>query len=371
MAESPTEIQLNSSKKAKVLIADDSKIVRVTISKILAADFDLVVAEDGEEAWQKIKEDDGIQVVFTDLGMPKLDGYGLIERIRQSDNEGIRNQPVIVITGAAEEEEVRRKVFELGATDFITKPFNSTEVIARAEAHANYRRANAALQKNVEVDLLTGALNPSGLSKQLQKDVSFVNRHKENMAIILFELDDFPIVHKRLGEQAANRIIKQVAATLLGAVRREDSVGRYAAEKFVALLPLAKSEGVVVLAKRLCECIQAFKISIGGTAIPVSMSAGIAAIHKGQSTSEKELLTLAEEALQNAKAIGKGEVQLLRLQTDTTDEAATQISIDSYLEAVGKGELKLTDIQATHIVARLKPLFSLMSEKHRQSLLKN
>ena len=87
-------------KKARILIADDSKIVRVTASKILATQFDVVLAEDGEEAWEKICQDTSIQVVFTDLGMPRLDGYGLIQRIRQAEDEGIRNQPVIVITGA-------------------------------------------------------------------------------------------------------------------------------------------------------------------------------------------------------------------------------------------------------------------------------
>src|SRR5690606_16301391 len=106
-----------------------------------------------------------IQVIFTDLGMPKLNGYDLIQRIRQSENEGIRNQPVIVITGAAEEEGIRRRVLELGATDFITKPFKSTEMIARAEAHASYRRDNDSLRENVDIDLLTGALNRAGVNK--------------------------------------------------------------------------------------------------------------------------------------------------------------------------------------------------------------
>src|SRR4051812_36892559 len=102
MTESNEGATQGSEKKARVLLVDDSKLVRLTATKILATQFDLVLAEDGEEAWQKISEDNTIQVVFTDLGMPKLDGYGLIQRIRQSENEGIRNQPVIVITGAAE-----------------------------------------------------------------------------------------------------------------------------------------------------------------------------------------------------------------------------------------------------------------------------
>jgi len=177
--------------KPRVLLADDSNLVRKTATKIMSEKFDLVVVEDGEQAWQALLKDTTISVVFTDLGMPNLDGYGLIERIRQSEEDRIRDIPVIVITGAAEEESVRRKVFELGATDFVGKPFKSTEIIARADAHATYRSAKETLVKNLDVDLLTGTLNKKGLEEKLEKDVSFINRHGQNLAVVIFELDDF------------------------------------------------------------------------------------------------------------------------------------------------------------------------------------
>ncbi len=356
-------------KKTRILVVDDSRLVRVTATKILAAQFDLILAEDGEEAWQKICEDDTIQVVFTDLGMPKLDGYGLIQRIRQSENEGIRNQPVIVITGAAEEDDVRRRVFELGATDFITKPFRSTEIIARAEAHASYRRDKDSLQKSVDIDLLTGTLNLSGLHQQLRKDVSFVNRHGENMALIIFELDDFKTIYKRIGEHAANRIVKQAATTLLGAIREEDSVGRYGFERFVVSLPMAKTEGVIILAKRLCERIKSFKISIGGEALTITMSAGISIVRKGSPTTVKELFKSAEQALHNAKEMGRGEVQILKLETKQTDEPTVAVSIDNLLEAIIKGKTELTEKQMLAVLNRLAPLIALMTKKQKQQLI--
>lgn len=368
MAEGNIPTGDEAATKARVLVADDSKIVRVTASKILGPQFDVVLAEDGEDAWQKICSDDSIQVVFTDLGMPNLDGYGLIQRIRQSENEGIRNQPVIVITGAAEDDSVRRKVFELGATDFITKPFKATEIIARAEAHASYRRDKDNLQKNVDTDVLTGTLNLNGLNKQLEKDVSFVNRHAENLAVILFELDNYKSIYERIGEQTSNRLIKEVATTLLGAIRKEDSVGRYGSEKFILVLPMAKTEGVVILAKRLCERIKSFKISVAGEVIPLTMSAGIATAIKGNHVTAKSLLHSAEQALANAKAVGAGEVQLLKLAHSQPDEVPIIISIDGLLEAINKGKTDLAGDQMEAIIDRLAPLVALMTEEQKRRL---
>lgn len=371
MAETENPGGQGNEPKARVLVVDDSKIVRVTASKILETQFDVILAEDGEEAWQKICADDSIQVVFTDLGMPNLDGYGLIQRIRQSENEGIRNQPVIVITGAAEDEGVRRKVFELGATDFITKPFKSTEILARAEAHASYRRDKDSLQKNVDVDLLTGALNLSGINKQLDKDVSFINRHAENLAVILFELDNFKAIFERIGEQTSNKIIKEVATTLLGAIRKEDSVGRYGSEKFILILPMAKTEGVVILAKRLCERIKAFKISVGGQQLQLTMSAGISTVIKGSHATAKSLLHSAEQALVNAKAVGSGEVQLLKLENGngSSEEISITISIDNLLEAISKGKTELASNQMDQVISRLAPLVALMTDEQKRRLI--
>lgn len=355
--------------KTRILVADDSKLVRVTATKMLAAKFDLVLAEDGEDAWEKICADDTIRVVFTDLGMPKLDGYGLIQRIRQSENEGIRNQPVIVVTGASDDEGTRRKVFEIGATDFITKPFKSTEIIARADAHASYRRDAESLQKRVDIDVLTGMLNRTGLNKQLERDISFVNRHAENLAIIIFELDDFKTIYERTGKLASNRIITDVAAQLISAIRKEDSVGRDGLAKFIVVLPMAKVEGVVLLAKRLCARIESLNVTMGKETSPVTMSAGISTTRKGDHATAKDLLDSAEQALINAKELGRGEVQILKLDTSNPDEATLMISIDRLLEAIDQGQFQQTENQMESVLDRLAPLVALMSEKQKQRLI--
>ena len=359
----------DTQRKARILIADDSKVVRLTASKILSEQFDLVLAEDGEDAWGKISADESIQVIFTDLGMPKLDGYGLIQRIRQSANEGIRNQPIIVITGAADEEDVKRRVFELGATDFIGKPFKTAELIARAEAHASYRRDKVNLQQSADIDLLTGTLNLKGINHQLKKDLSFANRHGENMALIIFELDDFKTIYRRIGETAANRIIKQVAIRLQSVIRSEDSVGRYGFDKFVAILPMAKTEGVIILAKRLCAQIKSLKITIGGEATTITMSAGISTVKKGSPAVIEDLVQSAEQALLNAKKIGSGEVQILKLESNQSTETPAAISIDRLLEAIAAGNTEVGKNEMASVLNQLAPLVALMNDKQKQRLL--
>ena len=362
---------LENVRKPRILVADDSKLVRKTATKILADKFDLVLAEDGEEAWERLTTDETIQVVFTDLGMPNLDGYGFIERVRQSETDRVRDIPIIVITGAAEEESVKQKVFELGATDFVTKPFKSTEIIARAEAHASYRHEKTNIEKNLDIDLLTGTLNRKGLDAKLDKDISFINRHKQNLALIIFELDNFKEIATKIKRQGAEKIIQHVSKVLGNAIRKEDSFGRYEFAKFVTILPMAKTEGVVLLAKRLCEHIKSFKLSVGGEQINLTMSVGIASVTKGNQTTANAMMLLALKALANANSVGPGEVQMLKMEgRQPTRPSVADVSIDSLLETIAQGQTDVATDQLKLAIEKLAPLVKLMSDQQKQQLLR-
>src|SRR5512135_1526398 len=106
--------------KPRVLIADDSRIVRATLIKHIQGMFEFREALDGEQAWETLLIDPSIRVVITDLTMPKLDGYGLLTRIRNSEISRIRDLPVVVVSGSDEREE-RDRAMAAGATDLITK----------------------------------------------------------------------------------------------------------------------------------------------------------------------------------------------------------------------------------------------------------
>lgn len=114
--------------KPRVLIVDDSRIVRTTLARQVEAVYDIREANDGIEAWETMLIDPTIRIVITDLTMPNLDGYGLLLRIRESKTRRIREMPVVVVSGAQETIEHAR-VWASGATALISKGTTSAELL--------------------------------------------------------------------------------------------------------------------------------------------------------------------------------------------------------------------------------------------------
>ena len=114
--------------KPCVLVVDDSRVVRHTITKALAAHFDMLEAENGVAAWRTLNQDSRIQLVISDIQMPEMDGYTFICKVRAADDLALRDIPVVVIT-SAEDEITRERAYACGANDFVLKPFNTTQLI--------------------------------------------------------------------------------------------------------------------------------------------------------------------------------------------------------------------------------------------------
>lgn len=127
-----TPLAIGITVKPRVLIADDSRIVRAALIKHIEGMFEFREALDGEEAWETLLIDPNIRVVITDLTMPKLDGYGLLQRIRSSKIRRIREIPVVVISGSDESEE-RERAKAAGATDLITKGIGTAQLLSRLD----------------------------------------------------------------------------------------------------------------------------------------------------------------------------------------------------------------------------------------------
>jgi two-component system cell cycle response regulator len=118
--------------RPRILIADDSRAVRAVLLKRIERKFDFREAVDGEQAWEVLLEDDGIRAVISDLTMPRLDGYGLLRRIRGSELARIRELPVVVVSGSDQAEE-RERAKAAGANDLITKGIDSAQLLSRLD----------------------------------------------------------------------------------------------------------------------------------------------------------------------------------------------------------------------------------------------
>jgi CheY-like chemotaxis protein len=123
--------------KPTVLVVDDSRVVRHAINKILAPEFSIVEAGDGLDGWRSAQKHPALNLVISDIQMPELDGYGMICKIRAADDPGLREVPIIVITGA-EDETTRERAYACGANDFIQKPFNANQLLDSVRMHISH-----------------------------------------------------------------------------------------------------------------------------------------------------------------------------------------------------------------------------------------
>lgn len=368
-----SQVENETEAQTRILLIDDSKVMRKSAVKMLGGDFDVVVAEDGQQGLEMILDDPTIQVVFTDLNMPKMNGYQLLEAVRTSQDDGVRNLPVIVVTGAENDDEAKEKALDQGATDFITKPFNSTDLKARAHAHATYQRNTKTLQEVASVDALTGLNNERSFGEHLVKDLSFVARHNHDIALMMVEVDNFNELFLKIGRKGADSLVQQVAKVLLKSVRKEDGVGRIGLARFAVSLPTAGAEGATRLAERVCQTVSGFKAKLRGEVLQISVSVGVYVPQDKGSDLSAVCLQKTEQALKAAVEAGGNQVHALVESSDAPRlsglQDVTDFSIDGLLSTLSDEGAAAIEDQIPLAMQRLLPLWQALSAEQRSALL--
>jgi diguanylate cyclase (GGDEF)-like protein len=311
------EMSNETGKKQRLLIVDDSRVIRVTARKILQDHFETVEAVDGENAWELLNDADPFSLVVSDLTMPNLDGFGLLERIRSAHLPQIKNLPVIIITGANDSESIKERATQAGATDFIGKPFDSVHLLARTQAHASAHTTsqalteeNIGLEEQVLTDPLTGLANEEAFMDRGYEQLSYAVRHKTSMAVFRVEIDDFSELFKQHGKDISESIIKSVATVLLSGIRQEDMAARLGTARFTLLLPGMNTTGIRNLADRINRDISSRILKQGENRIRYTVSIGVAAPGIRRDTRFDELLSIADSRLVYATAQGGNQVVL-------------------------------------------------------------
>lgn len=304
-----------SGKKQRLLIVDDSRVIRVTARKILQNHFETVEAVDGENAWEMLNDSEPFALVVSDLTMPNLDGYGLLERIRSSHLPQIKNIPVIIITGANDSESTKVRATQAGATDFIGKPFDSVHLLARTQAHASAHtktqtltKENFGLESQSQTDTLTGLPNEAAFMDHSYQQLSYAIRHNSSLAVFRVEIDDFGNLFKQHGKDLSESILKSVATVLQSGIRQEDMAARVGNARFALLLPGMNTAGIRNLAERINRDISARIIKQGENRIHYTVSIGVAAPEIRRDTRFDELLSSADGQLAYAMAQGGNQV---------------------------------------------------------------
>lgn len=303
------DTEIDNAELPHLLVVDDSRLMRRAIGKILGKEYQITEAEDGEKAWKALQTENDIRVIFSDLSMPNLDGFGLLERIRNSDDPAINELPVIIITGADDDDETKTKALNNGASDFISKPFESVQLRTRAKTHVKlgqtHKKLNetaSELEKQATTDTLTGLSNKKYFETRILKDVSYAKRHRGELTLMFLEISEFNHLFLKYGKEVADDILKRVANISHSGTRSEDTLARIGLAKLAFILPSANRVGAKRLADRVCEQINELDISVEETTIPIITNIGIAATDINNSTSVEDIINLADNHLQIAIA---------------------------------------------------------------------
>lgn len=303
----------------KILIVEDELIYRRMVKKsLLDAGHDIVEAEDGQAAWELFQRDP-FQLVITDWMMPGLDGPGLIQKIRQSKQENYTY--AIMLTAMNDKDNVVLGL-ESGADEYLTKPFNSRELIARVASGLRILRLEEQLmhaRKQMEVlamhDSLTGLLNRRAINEFAEGEFSMASRKNRALSIIMVDVDYFKSVNDRFGHKVGDHTLQNVAEILTMSLRSYDRAGRWGGEEFILILPDTQINGAIIVAERLRVRVEEMVIPLeNGESFSVHISLG-AACNTGQFQSLVKLIDASDQALYQAKQTGRNRVCIFELQT--------------------------------------------------------
>lgn len=247
--------------KPRVLIADDSRIVRATLIKHIQGMFDFREALNGEEAWETLLVDPSIKVVITDLTMPKLDGFGLLTRIRSSEIARIRTLPVVVVSGSDEQSE-RDRAKAAGATDLITKGIGTAQLLSRLDILAklvntqrDFERSLEVLAKNAAANPVVQLTPPDALDGLAEKMLSNALRMRRNFVMLNVVLG---LKHTGLDGQAASppaSIVAAIGQSLQRTIRQTDRVAQTGEAEFTLVTGNIHLDTARNFAQRICRVI--------------------------------------------------------------------------------------------------------------------
>lgn len=351
---------IQPTEKIRALVVDDSRVIRKAISTILKNEAEIIDAIDGEDGWNKLLQNDDIQVLITDIEMPRLDGYQLICRIRAHDDERIKDMPIITVTGA-EDEETRTRAFACGATDFITKPIDKVQLKARVRAHARLEETTrqleettVALEEEATTDPLTGLTSRRYFGQHGKQDIAYADRHKSELSLLRIDIDYFKKIYREHGDDLADEMIAWIAGALSKTARTEDTVARIGGAEFAILAPATGRDKANILGVRLLTAVNKKPFKSGNTSVKLSISVGIATLDIAGDNTEGEtfdsFLQKSNKHLTFAKAEGGNTVM-----------AATRTESMVDQEEVTLGEaapLAEPEINAKEIISEAAQAFS-------------
>ncbi len=296
-----------------VLVADDSAVARKLVCQTLPADeYTILPARSGKEALELFVRSRP-EMVITDWVMPDLTGIELCAGIRAVCKDSYAY--IILLTTLSGTDQLL-EALHAGADDFLTKPFNPAELLARVAAgrrimllHRQIQAKSHLLEQLALTDALTGLPNRRAIDDWAVRELKGAVRHGFPFSVMMADLDHFKSVNDQYGHEAGDEVLKRFAEILDANVRQSDMCARIGGEEFLLVVTHVDRDGIEVAAERIRKKMETQRFRFGGLEAHVTASFGVACLTPGPRQDFARLVALADGALYNAKRRGRNRVE--------------------------------------------------------------
>ena len=295
----------------KVLIAEDDMTSRMILGSVIKKwGFLPVITCDGKEAWDAMQSKDAPKIAILDWQMPKLNGIEVCQKIRKHNTS---DPPYLIVLTSKDEKKDIVKALEAGANDFISKPYDNEELLARinvgkrmVELQSALSDAFRALKHESMHDALTSIYNRRAIMELLKKEIARAKREKTNLYIGMCDIDHFKRVNDTYGHQVGDEVLIAFTRLIMDQLRLYDHIGRYGGEEFLILAPGPKGLEQTDMFERICRHVGNNEITTEKENISITVSIGVTRYTGVESPDI--LLAAADTALYHAKKTGRDRV---------------------------------------------------------------
>lgn len=304
-----------STKKEKptVLIVDDMTTNLLILSDLLKDEYQIKIAKNGQKALDIVHSSDEVDIILLDIMMPDIDGYEVCRELKS--NPKTKNIPIIFVT-AKDNDEDEEYGLNLGAIDYITKPFNKAIVKLRIKNHLELKLKSDLLEELSMYDGLTHIPNRRFFDEVFQSTYKEVKRENKSLAVLMIDIDFFKLYNDNYGHGKGDEALKKVAQALQITLKRPtDLVARYGGEEFVILLKDISEENVKKIALNLLQSIRELQISHEYSKVEqiITISIGVAYKTASSLINKIELLICADEALYDVKRTSRNSYHIINV----------------------------------------------------------
>lgn len=313
----PTTTQLEDARPTVLVIDDSADVHRLLKARLKQEEVELVSVTDPREGLS-IAASQTPALVLLDLDMPGMDGFEVLRQLK--DTPGTHHIPVIVVSGMTSMQD-KVTAFELGAVDFVCKPFEFTELRVRLRSALRVHRLLQMLSTRAQLDGLTGLWNRAYFDQRLSEEVSRCARSGRPMAVAIADCDHFKSINDTFGHPAGDAVLQGLAKILRRECRNSDSVCRYGGEEFVILMPDTKPADAAAVCERIREAIEA-AVWPRHPERKVTASFGVAGTSQATPNNPTAFVDAADKNLYISKKAGRNRVTMTELSPSLTGTAA-------------------------------------------------